>query len=578
MEWNDISLKLKNYKCFGDEFQGFETVKPMNVIVGRNNSGKSTLLELVQYSISPFDPTPFSHKNKVTQVLLSAPLSKGEVQKVFKPGNHGNGFPVNMDHWEVGQFCVGRKMTALLPPDGAQSKTLLSFDVSLPKYARAFEGRLVQALSNPFALKRFKRLRAERDIRPEPDRPPGLQDNGVGATNTVLPSNLVESTLLEELNRIMEPDASFTDIVVQQREDGNWEVYLEEREKGRIALSQSGSGLQTVLLLLILLYLVPHEEKRNLDTYVFGLEELENNVHPALQRRLFLYLRNMAIQHGSLFFITSHSNVAIDLFSTDQHAQLIHVTHDGCRASASRVQAYVECQGILDDLDVRASDLLQSNGIIWVEGPSDRLYLNRWIELWSDGKLHEGTHYQCVFYGGRLLAHLSASAPEDEPCDLQEALRILRVNRNAIVVIDSDKRYRSQRLNATKKRIKAEMLAIGTTCWVTKGREIENYISPSAVASCYGREPARAVSVYESFSEYLDKFEAGEGRKFLANKVLFAERMCRGFCRDHIDGTLDLRERIDETCRIIRQWNGGVPKDVPVAASVPQNLRVAGTV
>ena len=33
---------------------------------------------------------------------------------------------------------------------------------------------------------------------------------------------------------------------------------------------------------------------------------------------------------------------------------------------------------MLNDLDVRASDLLQSNGIIWVEGPSDRIYIKRW--------------------------------------------------------------------------------------------------------------------------------------------------------------------------------------------------------
>ena len=33
--------------------------------------------------------------------------------------------------------------------------------------------------------------------------------------------------------------------------------------------------------------------------------------------------------------------------------------------------------------------------LIWVEGPSDRIYINRWIELFSEGKLEEGRDHQC---------------------------------------------------------------------------------------------------------------------------------------------------------------------------------------
>lgn len=34
----DNSIKVKNYKCFGDEEQGFEKIFPINIIIGRNNS------------------------------------------------------------------------------------------------------------------------------------------------------------------------------------------------------------------------------------------------------------------------------------------------------------------------------------------------------------------------------------------------------------------------------------------------------------------------------------------------------------------------------------------------------------
>ncbi|MFM9597423.1 hypothetical protein ACKI1O_49810, partial [Streptomyces scabiei] len=88
--------------------------------------------------------------------------------------------------------------------------------------------------------------------------------------------------------------------------------------------------------------------------------------------------------------------------------------------------------------------------------PSDRIYLNRWIELWSEGSLREGTHYQIIFYGGRLLSHLSAQSPED----VASCISILNTNRNAIILIDSDKRSKSTPINETKKRIQNEFAEI----------------------------------------------------------------------------------------------------------------------
>jgi len=50
----DLSIKIRNYKCFGDEPQGFDEILPINVIVGKNNSGKSSLVEAVQYAVRGF--------------------------------------------------------------------------------------------------------------------------------------------------------------------------------------------------------------------------------------------------------------------------------------------------------------------------------------------------------------------------------------------------------------------------------------------------------------------------------------------------------------------------------------------
>ncbi len=46
------SFKVSNFKCFGDEANGFDGIKTVNVIIGRNNSGKSALLDIIEYFVS----------------------------------------------------------------------------------------------------------------------------------------------------------------------------------------------------------------------------------------------------------------------------------------------------------------------------------------------------------------------------------------------------------------------------------------------------------------------------------------------------------------------------------------------
>lgn len=47
------SIKIKNYKCFmaDNGYQGFDDIKPINIIIGKNNSGESKLLEALRYII-----------------------------------------------------------------------------------------------------------------------------------------------------------------------------------------------------------------------------------------------------------------------------------------------------------------------------------------------------------------------------------------------------------------------------------------------------------------------------------------------------------------------------------------------
>jgi hypothetical protein len=564
MTMYDLAIRAKNYKCFKDE-TGFDSIRRVNLIIGRNNAGKSSLLDLIEIVVTGKYEVERStwRDNERPQLLFETVIPEAVVKQVF-PANASGG-RINGNHGSYGQAYIGRVLKWSKSGDGRNNAALVHCDdegINPPlRNAEAYAQTLPNRMPIPLEGKKFRRLLAERDILPEKSESQNIKigNNGSGLTNAMqnfinrsnLPSDLVETSVLDGLNSIFAHDAVFTDIVCQLHDDEHWEIYLEEEYKGRIALSQSGSGLKTVMSVLACLILVPHLEKTPLSHYVFGFEELENNIHPALLRRLNDYIYQAAIENEFSYFLTTHSNVLIDQFSKQSDAQIVHVTHKDSIASCTTASTYIENNGILDDLDVRASDLLQANGVIWVEGPSDRIYLNKWISLWSDGDLKEGTHYQIIFYGGRLLSHLSAEYPED----VESGISILNTNRNAIMLIDSDKRTRQTSINETKQRIKEEFEKMDAHCWITKGKEIENYIPATVVDTFWNAASSNQVDRYESFFDYLDSIVAGEGSKYSAKKPLLAEKLAPHMTRANLADVLDMNENMEKVCTAIRAWN-----------------------
>ena len=266
----------------------------------------------------------------------------------------------------------------------------------------------------------MRRVNAERDIVPEEESDDEVVSvNGNGATNLIrkyinndrYDETIVESLMLDELNSIMKPDSFFSSIRVQQVNSNNnqykWEVFLEENGH-RFALSKSGSGLKTILLILINLYLIPQTKDYKSKEIVYAFEEIENNLHPALQRRVFEYLYNYSVSHNTTIFLTSHSHIAINTFFGKDKAQMYHIIKDMGISSIKRMNTGLEISNLLDDLDVKASDIFQSNGIIWVEGPSDRIYILHWLSVLTDFQYIEGQHFQFMYYGGKLLSHYTA--------------------------------------------------------------------------------------------------------------------------------------------------------------------------
>ncbi len=570
------SVYFKGHLCFQKEWAGFDTIKPVNVIIGRNNSGKSHLLDLVE-ALSQGELGGRSWQSRCRGVLDEASL-RGWFDEGTSEGElRGN-------HWrEHGSYFVGAEITWEIDTSGHVPNVSFLDDFILDsRYGeRSTKARLsaikelVSQPTHQLNGKSFRRLLADRDIQAEKDISElTLEADGRGASNIIrrfilsanpgYPSEVIQHELLNGLSSIFGGDGQFSGIEAKIHDDegapgpkGYWEVYLSEEKKGSIPLSKSGSGLKTVLLVLLNLLVIPKIEDKEKSQFTFAFEELENNLHPALLRRLFQYLEKYALDEQATIFLTTHSSTALDFFGMSENAQIIHVVHDGETASTKTVSAHFDRLGVVSELGAKPSDLLQANGIVWVEGPSDRMYLNHWIRLYSEGRLREGRDYQCAFYGGALLARVEFQPAEEET---EELVNLFRVNPNIIVMCDGDRDSENSPVKDRVERIRKEVENIpGAHIWITAAREIENYLPGSVLEKASGLQPLPDPEQYENFfprTEAADKsyLEANMSRKH-CDKMRLAMQSAPHMTKDIMAGRFDWEDQMKAIVARIESWN-----------------------
>lgn len=583
------SLKFRGHGCFVSEWAGFDRIKPVNLIIGRNNSGKSQLLDLVSMMCIGLQEC------KNVEFLCSGELDEKTLRSNFfenysegdLPGGHWHdhgakfvGWPVQWQRNMHGSVS-NLKTTRDCGFSHIDSENRLHYHIGSVLQAQYTEKRIQRiegALSSINCFlhdKEYRRLLADRDIVVEaPSLNLELLSEGKGATNIIrkhlistspdVSRKTVENNLLDALNEIFGEDGNFDEIRTLEHDGGNglaagfWEIHLTEKQKGLIPLSKSGSGLKTVILVLLNLLVIPKIKNKAPSEFVFAFEELENNLHPALLRRLLRYIDRFVIENKSTVFLTTHSNVALDLFGTSEHSQIVLVSHDGSTARTSTIDTHFRRHNVLSELGARPSDILQANGIIWVEGPSDVIYVNKWIELASEGKFKEGRDYLCAFYGGALLARTQFADPNEAEADL---VNLFSANSNFFVICDSDRTSKSGKLKDRVQRIRDEVMKISNAMiWITEGKEIENYLPGSVLKDAL--ELTRVVEdpeAYERFFPAQKKDGSSYAEKQLGithvDKIDLAIRCRPHMSKEVLAPRFDWNERMVSVIEKIAQWN-----------------------
>ena len=194
------------------------------------------------------------------------------------------------------------------------------------------------------------------------------------------------------------------------------------------------------------------------DTKVVLLEEPESHLHPELQRRLLSFFSE---QEDKLFFITTHSNVFLDLTYVDS-LFLVRRT-----AAGIGVENVKERAVIMSELGYLSSDNLNADVLIITEGKTDIPVLE---EFFKKSEVHRCYHTHDIkfLFGGGI-----SSLPDFN----YDAL--IRNYNQIVVLVDGDENDESIK---GKKRLR-EIISKSESMHLVEldGYGIENYFSNLAI-------------------------------------------------------------------------------------------------
>lgn len=570
------SFAIGGYRSFGNKIQRFANLSRINLFIGQNNSGKSNILRFLHeiypelasnnkkaLSLAPLDRHLPISANFITGLSISlykneldkSPWFISEISKKFPQDQYqqkylnsillafrkkaelegtsenvwfdfdANKVLIN-DNWEtafqiIDDYSLQSMWGCLTHHSGGGGRTQHWLPETLRHLAPSFKVLAVQMIPAIRQIGKHGSISEEFGGEGIIERLAKLQNPDV--------LNQKNKKKFDQINEFLQNviDNNSAAIEIPYERD-TIHVHINEKT---LPLESLGTGIHEVIILAAAATI--------LENTVICMEEPELHLNPILQKKLVRYLVNST---SNQYFITTHSAALMDT----PGAEIYHIRLEKGQSIVERVTSDKKRSEICEDLGYHPSDLLQSNCVIWVEGPSDRIYINNWIKSQAPD-LFEGIHYSIMFYGGRLASHLCGG---DIDQSIDKFISLRRLNRRGVIVIDSDRSKKGSSINQTKTRLRDEFDEGPGYAWITNGREIENYLSEDKLKEAILKIHPSA-KFKSSFGQYENTLTitTKSGKEVRADKVAIANYIVDNFETDL--SRLDLRKQIQKLVEFI---------------------------
>ena len=586
-------IAISNYRSFGTGPQNIGPFSKINIFIGKNNSGKSNILRFINYQLPVLkklfgkqriqitrdeqdvhlgqipnnfvwglaaDLKPEGKIERYINLLKSRGVSQGDITRIYQfiqiYGNLFNGFPwiykegINQLASKQYLIYLQRNSSKFQKLDISRIMNLLHIEHKETTGERIFEiAKSIIMDNTSFAkstlISDFRRIK-ENQNRDE-EEPNFSNISLFDGSDLISQLAALQQPQQKDYTRKRELFEVIQNFVKQVTHSPNARMTIPfthdkilvnlEGDNKIFPIEDLGAGIHEVIILAAACTILQNQ--------LVCIEEPELHLHPLLQKDFINYINDFT---NNQYFISTHS---AHLLNTPG-VSIFHVTLNNGETNVSNAYKISEKFSICKDLGYQPSDLFQTNSIIWVEGPSDRIYLNYWITSF-DPNLLEGLHYSIMFYGGKLLSHLTPSNNES----IDDFISLSKLNQQLMIIMDSDKSPSRKDINATKKRIKGEFVESPDLAWVTKGREIENYLNPEilfeAVIECHPRKGATKLEGLGQF-DCVTKFLKSDGESETYDKLRVALKYIE--LEEQPDfSILDLEKKIKIVTEFIRESN-----------------------
>ena len=556
-------ITVYNYRSIGSQAVLLDETHDVSIMVGTNNAGKSTvirfLLELAAASKRAdrfrFDPLLDRHRGgdappyveihtrlhdlvgegsrhcKDRTVIIPYPLTSSPTISEEWPSN---GLLTFDEYDYVYRYAFQKRFAERVYPRDASIHMKSRMDTLIRKAVADWltrcmfvpEHRML-TLEHPRQWDGIEVANGKQTVKRLGDAqhpPPGKDGDreNFDAIERLIQRLLGDSTLRLEVT------SGNADIVVQMADQ-------------RLPLASFGGGIHQLAIVCTAIQCT--------DASLVLFEEPETHLHPHLQRRFIEFLTGLDKQ----VLMTTHSPVMLD--ATDR-ARIYRVEFANGATKVEAVVDTTQLSGVVDGLGARASDLVQSNAIVWVEGPSDRIFFGECIRRLAP-EIVEGIHYSIAMFGGALLKHYAASLKAlGDDSETDELIDLLRINRHAFVIMDRDADPSSSdlgRLGSIKERVSMELGADHVL--VTAGVTVENYYPYDLVKAFVESRIDKATSFSMSdASDVIADVESAIGVKTLS-KTKLARIVADGLTDVHVESE-QIATDVGRIVDFLRRVNG----------------------